>query len=217
MKLIAPNGKPSNLNAEQYKLVRTPAFKKWFGDWENINYELIKQKKVSIVIDSFNINKADNSDTLEPFVVYHASDNEFDVFDLNKADYREKGWFGTGFYFGENENEVKRYGKIVKPYFLKLVNPYYFFGHQKEFADNFDLDYWGDYDVYSRTIREKLIDMGYDGVIASSTYGREFVCFYPNQIKLADGSNTTFDDNNDDIRYEKGGLLVNFNYSIGGL
>jgi len=33
--LIAPNGKPSNLNATQYELVRTPAFKKWFGDWEN--------------------------------------------------------------------------------------------------------------------------------------------------------------------------------------
>ena len=33
--LLAPNGKPSNLTPEQYKLVRTPAFKKWFGDWEN--------------------------------------------------------------------------------------------------------------------------------------------------------------------------------------
>ena len=34
-KHLAPNGKPSNLTPEQYKLVRTPAFKKWFGDWEN--------------------------------------------------------------------------------------------------------------------------------------------------------------------------------------
>jgi len=32
---LAPNGQPSNLTPEQYKLVRTPAFKKWFGDWEN--------------------------------------------------------------------------------------------------------------------------------------------------------------------------------------
>ena len=32
--LLAPNGKPSNLTPEQYRLVRTPAFKKWFGDWE---------------------------------------------------------------------------------------------------------------------------------------------------------------------------------------
>jgi hypothetical protein len=31
-KLLAPNGKPSNLTPEQYKLVRTKAFKDWFGD-----------------------------------------------------------------------------------------------------------------------------------------------------------------------------------------
>ena len=33
--LLAANGKPSNLTPEQYKLVRTPAFKEWFGDWDN--------------------------------------------------------------------------------------------------------------------------------------------------------------------------------------
>ena len=31
--LLAPNGKPSNLNAVQHAQVRTEAFKKWFGDW----------------------------------------------------------------------------------------------------------------------------------------------------------------------------------------
>ena len=28
--LIAPNGEPSNLTPEQWKLVRTPEFKAWF-------------------------------------------------------------------------------------------------------------------------------------------------------------------------------------------
>ena len=32
---IATNGKTTNLTTEQYRLVRTPAFKQWFGDWEN--------------------------------------------------------------------------------------------------------------------------------------------------------------------------------------
>lgn len=32
--LKAPNGKPSNLNERQWVQVRTPSFKKWFGDWE---------------------------------------------------------------------------------------------------------------------------------------------------------------------------------------
>lgn len=30
----APNGKPTNLNEEQWVTVRTEAFKDWFGDWE---------------------------------------------------------------------------------------------------------------------------------------------------------------------------------------
>ncbi|MGB4967299.1 MAG: LPD38 domain-containing protein [Candidatus Saccharimonadales bacterium] len=33
-RLIAPNGKPSNLNEWQWKAVRTDFFKRWFGDWE---------------------------------------------------------------------------------------------------------------------------------------------------------------------------------------
>ena len=32
--LLSPNGKQSNLTPKQYKLVRTPEFKAWFGDWE---------------------------------------------------------------------------------------------------------------------------------------------------------------------------------------
>ncbi|WP_372473025.1 hypothetical protein AB4865_09495 [Capnocytophaga sp. ARDL2] len=31
----APNGKPTNLNEEQWVTVRTEAFKDWFGDWES--------------------------------------------------------------------------------------------------------------------------------------------------------------------------------------
>ena len=54
--LLAPNGKPSKLTAEQYELVRTPAFKKWFGDWEN------NPENSSKVIDE---------ETKEPLVVYH--------------------------------------------------------------------------------------------------------------------------------------------------
>ncbi len=32
--LKAPNGEPTNLNERQWVLVRTPRFRKWFGDWE---------------------------------------------------------------------------------------------------------------------------------------------------------------------------------------
>ncbi len=32
--MLAPNGKPTNLSEDQWLQVRTPNFKKWFGDWE---------------------------------------------------------------------------------------------------------------------------------------------------------------------------------------
>lgn len=32
--MLAPNGKPTNLTENQWLQVRTPNFKKWFGDWE---------------------------------------------------------------------------------------------------------------------------------------------------------------------------------------
>lgn len=34
--LLAPNGNVSNLNEDNYVLVRTKAFKDWFGDWEHV-------------------------------------------------------------------------------------------------------------------------------------------------------------------------------------
>jgi len=34
--LKAPNGKDTKLDAKQWLTVRTPAFKKWFGDWETV-------------------------------------------------------------------------------------------------------------------------------------------------------------------------------------
>lgn len=37
-RLLAPNGKVSNLTERQYAQVRTKAFKDWFGDWERVAY-----------------------------------------------------------------------------------------------------------------------------------------------------------------------------------
>ncbi|MDR0604397.1 MAG: hypothetical protein LBG80_08870, partial [Bacteroidales bacterium] len=39
--MLAPNEKKTNLTEEQWLLVRTERFKKWFGDWENVS-ETIK-------------------------------------------------------------------------------------------------------------------------------------------------------------------------------
>ena len=58
--LLAPNGKVSNLTEKQYAQVRTKAFKRWFGDWEN------NPENASKVVD----------ENGEPLIVYHYTDNE---------------------------------------------------------------------------------------------------------------------------------------------
>lgn len=47
-RLLAPNGKPSNLNEWQYAQVRTKAFINWFGDW-------LRQNPEEIVVTTKNI------------------------------------------------------------------------------------------------------------------------------------------------------------------
>jgi len=87
----------------------------------------------------------------------------------------------------------------------------------------------------SEFIRQVYEEMGFDGVIMDAynefgggrKYGvamrieegtKHYIVFEPNQIKLADGKNTTFDENNSDIRFGKGGNTPSeFEYSIGGL
>lgn len=53
----APNGRPTNLAERQWVQVRTPAFRAWFGDWEN---DLANASKV---VD----------ENGEPLVVYHGT------------------------------------------------------------------------------------------------------------------------------------------------
>jgi hypothetical protein len=82
-KHLAPNGKPSNLTEQQAKIVRTPAFKKWFGDWEN------DPKNASKIVDKNG----------EPMVVYHGTGSTITEFDKNTrgsntgASSAEKGFF----------------------------------------------------------------------------------------------------------------------------
>lgn len=63
--LLAPNGKVSKLSEGQWRQVRTPAFKAWFGDWEN---------------DPANASKVVDEETGEPKVVYHGTTKEFKEF-----------------------------------------------------------------------------------------------------------------------------------------
>jgi hypothetical protein len=197
--LIAPNGKKSNLTPEQYKLVRTPEFKAWFGDWEN------DPKNASKVVD----------ENGEPLVVYHGTDAKFNVFDINRSKY--------GFFFTNSYDLALTYDKNVYQFFLNIRKP-----RKKDFKGaNYDGDYQlKDYSIrnigydtktfasishpnlgYNGAIMKNVMDIGEGGWNENLKPSNIYVVFEPNQIKLADGTNKTFDMNNPDIRYADGGSI----------
>lgn len=291
---LAPNGKPSNLTPEQYRLVRTSAFKKWFGDWEN------DPENASKVVDKNG----------EPLVVYRGMPKKRkvgNVFKYNVNLFGTKGVAGRqtnkfAFYFTDIKEVAEGYvndiseeegGYVVKSYFLNvrklfkaftkknqyeitfkelydLANtsgePIYYKNYNGDIKTDFKgnkLEVWNhDYewkvkynDKYTQEPFVFFVDwnkdqgnqyfwklylqsyLKYNGLVFYETtnnairlsseedlkpiYGDEFsktyAVFEPNQIKLADGSNTTFDSSNADIRYEIGGATKAFNYTIGGL
>lgn len=190
---LAPNGKPSNLTPEQYRLVRTPAFISWFGDWIN------SPETASKVVD----------ENGEPLVVYHSTNKKFNTFDKSKiGTQNDFGTLGSGFYFdsllekkieGEDRNPITLWAdKIILSCFLNIKNPkindrVWFFEKKESVA-----------------YTNKLIKESYDGILSESYYDGTYyphwiVAFKPEQIKLADGSNTVFDGSNPDIRFGDGG------------
>jgi hypothetical protein len=110
--LKAPNGKPTNLTELQWVQVRTPSFKKWFGDWEN------DPANASKVVD----------ENGEPLVVYHGTDewdplsdeteNGFDT--IQRGRHREN----TGAWFTASYNQANMFGGNVVGCFLNIRNPY---------------------------------------------------------------------------------------------
>ena len=215
----APNGKPSNLTPEQYRLVRTPAFKKWFGDWEKLANVILKDPAIDdITLGYFtkDVSKVVDENG-EPLVVYHGTNEDFNVFDVNKFNKNEKSgdYIGEGFYFTNEKSKAKQYGLYAKPFFLKsksplLINEYNYF--KKIVEDMFGFNNVGSIKVLNyyqikkqnpSKIKNKFIEFGYDGLI-DNLYN-QYAVFEPNQIKLADGTNTKFDSNNPDIRFGGGG------------
>lgn len=101
--LLAPNGQVSKLRESHWRIVRTPLFQRWFGDWMN------DPAKASKVIDP---------ETGEPRVVWHGTNKDFDTFKIT-ADY--------GFHFGELMEAIKRVEgnnvRFTRGYFGETLTP----------------------------------------------------------------------------------------------
>jgi hypothetical protein len=189
--LIAPNQKPSNLTPQQYKLVRTPEFKSWFGDWEN------DPENSSKIVD----------ENGEPKMVYHGTNEKFTIFSLEKVGSNvDYGMWGSGFYFSPIKSFSKGYGSNLLKVFLNIRNPFVrnpnLTGSKTEFKPVYGKE-------ESIQLRNEILNANYDGVLQYESGQKnlltQIVAFEPEQIKLADGTNTTFDVNNPDIRFDTGG------------
>ncbi len=112
-KLLAPNGKPSNLSEKNYKLVRSVPFLKFFGNFLKA-YETKDYTGVSKILD----------ENFEPAVVYHGTYKKFNKFDVNKIALNTGncGHYGYGFYFSYDIREAQEYGKKVYSVFLNIKN-----------------------------------------------------------------------------------------------
>jgi hypothetical protein len=205
----APNGKPSKLDDVQWEQVRTPAFKKWFGDWEN---------------DPENSSKVIDEETKEPLVVYHGSNySDFTEFDDsyigNNTGNAKSGFYFTNNYLSalsytqsdwdwreEDEKDESTDERDVFYCFLNIRNPL-----EKNYNNKylFESD-WSFFDLALEenkdgAIQYNVIDNWSIGEKNKKKdyIGNNYIAFKPNQIKLADGTNTTFDATQPNIKFQK--------------
>ena len=212
----APNGVDTNLTEQQWLQVRTPSFKKWFGDWEN------DAENASKVVD----------ENGEPKVMYHGTPyGGFDTF-------REESYFTSNKEYAEkyknpsassnrsyhnpatNEMVYEVFLNIRKPFDTKeeeteevFYNEFYRqWGNGAPLSESGYPD-WTDGSDLLEFIDENEYD--YDGIILDEggnfdyegnlqSWGLSYVPKNPNQIKSATGNIGTFDANNNNIYYQAG-------------
>lgn len=195
----------TELTFHQWKQVRSPEFKAWFGDWEN---------------DPKNASKVVNPKTGEPLVVYHGSKSKFTTFDKER---QKDGWLGRGFYFTPNKNVAKGFGKSVSHSFINIKHPFEVKGQSpSDVITEVNQKYGG---ALGDQIQDILSNNGYDGVIFNHwDTGIILSTFEPNQIKSATDNTGAFSKENDDIRFSRKGeseyqrdLIVTHNISADGI
>ena len=225
--LKAPNGVDTNLNPEQWAMVRTKAFKAWFGNWEN------DPENASKVVD----------ENVEPMVMYHGTGREFYTFGNTDS----ANELGAGFYFTDNrrlaeaytnprlsDNESKIEARAMEIFIDDM-------GHSEEdsYDNEFVHDYNEAYDMAETELFGKPMVMSgflnvrnprmvvdnsnleeeqgeHDGVI-DNTFGKrhgglmiqsragesamQVMVYNPNQIKSATDNTGSFEPTDPDIRY----------------
>lgn len=220
----APNGADTNLTPEQWAMVRTKAFKAWFGDWEK------DPENASKVVD----------ENGEPMVVYHGTQRSPYKYNSETGKFEKKtkkelkivpfGIFeahGEGMFFSEDKDLAKRYARgrkgstyisYIYECFLNIRHPDYINADDSYKTLNPDGTGWigADNVLYQRGLRNggrantraRAIQLGYDGFILGNHSWRDvledirqYVAFFPSQIKSATDNTGEFSNEDNDIRF----------------
>jgi len=256
--LIAPNGKPSNLNEEHNPDIRFHGggeigksetfYERTYADGTKNRFSVDEYEKKIYPKLRFdgggNVNTNlfekwfNNSKVVDkkgnPLIVYHGSPDlrglkEKYIFESRFAD-------NQSFFFTDNYSMAKSYADPQRAFdyqnaeegviglYLSLQNPLIVNAFNQIWR-KFETIIDGNEIIGTRNLIKFAKDKGYDGVIVENVRdyynnnenktkgGNVYVAFEPTQIKLADGSNTTFDSNNPDIRFDNGGNINDNNMS----
>ena len=99
-RLLAPNGKPSNLTERQYAQVRTKEFKDWFGDWERRATNFLGESTGNIdIADIINADGSINFKVLEEITDEYFNNADEALFNKGRKTLRqrrEKHYDGNG-------------------------------------------------------------------------------------------------------------------------
>jgi hypothetical protein len=132
----------------------------------------------------------------EPMICYHGTDANFNTFDSDiklKTPYAHDD-HGLGFFFSNNKNFVKQFGKNIMEVYIKIENPEImeFEQYVKAISPN-GFNNGSEYPSYNGdSLRKFLIRDGKDGLIVKK-YDNNIdliVCFNPNQIKSLENDGT---------------------------
>lgn len=185
--LKAPSGADTKLTPEQWAMVRTKAFKAWFGDWEN------DPENASKVVD----------ENGEPMVVYHGTNKQVNEFNIDSNKVNNTVGDPDGFYFTNDFGQAGNYSRAsvkktgegkfnVQAAFLNLRNPVDATEAWRKNKKK-SLDKRKTYSEVKRSVYNTFdadVNDGY--MITSNNNAWEYVAISPNQVKSADP--VTYDD-----------------------
>jgi hypothetical protein len=176
----------------------------------------------------------------KPLIVYHGSPDlrgiksEY-IFKTSWEKFDENESKNGAYYFTDNYNMAKSYADPKRAFdyqgaeegvmelYLSLQNPLIVDG-KNQIWRKFETTFNSEQLIGTKDVISYAKKNNYDGVIVKNirdyyndnvnkkSGGNVYVAFQSNQIKLADGTNTTFDPNNPDIRYKQGGKVKTYWY-----